>query len=229
MTSLTARGDVEVYKETEGGAKDESRVGNTQAVDLLENDWSFSFNGKTVESTRADVQVGVGSAQHEDKDGTVDNVAEDFDTNQSGGNNERGGGSSGLLAVGNEEGGIGSWDDETDDENTTDVEDKDTPEGPPDCDWDVPPGILGLADGDTDEFGSHISEEGVDESSPETKEGSQTLPVGNLILEVFTHRTMGRIPVTETAVEEKSGFWGEVYKQIGILTSCHVWGCLRDR
>lgn len=156
-------------------------------------------------------------------------MVEDFDTNQSGGNNERGGGSSGLLAVGNEEGGIGSWDDETDDENTTDVEDQDTPEGPPDCDWDVPPGILGLADGDTDEFGSHISEEGVDESSPETKKGSQTLPVGNLILEVFTHRAMGRIPVTETAVEEKSGFWGEVYKQIGILTFCHVWGCLRDR
>ena len=156
-------------------------------------------------------------------------MVEDFDTDQGGGNNEGGCGGSGLLAVGNEEVLVGSWNDETNDENTANIEDQDAPECPPDGDWDVPSGILSFTNGDTDEFGSHISEEGVDESSPETKEGSQTLPVGNLILEVFTHRAMGRIPVTETAVEEKSGFWGEVYKQIGILTSCHVWGCLRDR
>ena len=222
MTSLTARGDVEVYKETEGGAKDESRVGNTQAVDLLENDWSFSFNGKTVESTRADVQVGVGSAQDEDEDGTIDNVVEDFDTDQSGSNDEGGGSSPGLLGICDKEGGVGSRDDETNDENTTNIEDQDTPKGSPDGDGDVFPGILSLADGDTNELGSHVGEESVDESRPETKEYSQTVPIGNLVVEVFTHGTIGRFPVTEATTEEKREFLSAVGKRIGMVTFYRV-------
>ena len=89
-------------------------------------------------------------------------MVEDFDANQSGGNNEGGGSSSGLLGVRNEEGGVGSRDDETNDENTTNVEDQDTPEGPPNSDGDVPPGVLSFTDGDTNELGSHVGEESVD-------------------------------------------------------------------
>lgn len=129
-------------------------------------------------------------------------MVEDFDTDQSGGNDEGGGSSSNLLAVGNEEVWVGSWDDETDDKNTADVEDQDTPERPPDGNRDVPSGILSFTNGDTDEFCSHVGEESVDEGGPETKEGSQTLPVGNLLIEVLTHGAMGRIPVTETTADK---------------------------
>ena len=129
-------------------------------------------------------------------------MVEDFDTDQSGGNNEGGCGSSGLLAVGNEEVLVGSWDDETNDENTADIEDQDTPERPPDGNWDVPSGILSFTNGDTDELGSHIGKESVDEGCPETKEGSQALPVGNLFVEVLTHGAIWRIPVTETTAEK---------------------------
>ena len=92
-------------------------------VDPLEDDWSFSFNGKTVESTRADVQVGICSAQDKDEDGTVNDVIESFDADQSCGNDKGGGSSSGLLCVCDEESGVGSWDDETNDENTANIED----------------------------------------------------------------------------------------------------------
>ena len=126
-------------------------------------------------------------------------MVEDLDTDQSGGNNEGGSSGSGLLAVRDEEGGVGPRDDETDDENTADVEDQDTPEGSPDSDRDVLPGVLGLANGDTDEFCSHVGEESVDEGAPETEKDGQAVPVGNLFLEVFTHGAMRRFPVTETA------------------------------
>ena len=111
-------------------------------------------------------------------------MVEDFDANQSGGDDEGRGGSSSLLAVGDEEGGIGSRDNETNDENTTDIEDQDTPKGSPDCDRDVPSGVLSFTDGDTNEFSSHVGEEGVDESGPKTKEGGQTFPVRDLFVEI---------------------------------------------
>ena len=130
-------------------------------------------------------------------------MVENFDANQSGGDNEGGGSSSGLFGVGNEEGGVCSRDDETDDENTADIKDQDTPEGPFYSDRDVPPGILSLADGDTNEFGSHVGKESVDESAPETKEGGQTTPVGNLFFEVLAHGAMRRVPVPETTAGEK--------------------------
>ena len=129
-------------------------------------------------------------------------MVEDFDANQSGSNNEGGGGSSDLLGVGNEEVFIGSRDDEANDENTADVEDQNAPERPPDGNWDIPSGILGFTNCDTDELGSHIGEESVDEGGPETKEGSQALSVGNLLVEVLTHGAMRRIPVTETTGEK---------------------------
>ena len=129
-------------------------------------------------------------------------MVEDLDTNQSGGNDEGGGSSSNLLTVGNEEVLVGSWDDEANDENTADVEYQDTPERPPDGNWDVPSGILSFTNGDTDEFRSHVGKESVDKGGPETKEGSQALPVGNLFVEVLTHGAVGRIPVTETAAEK---------------------------
>ena len=153
--------------------------------------------GKTVKCLRL-----YGSTQDENEDGTIDDVVEDFDTDQSGGNNEGGCGGSGLLAVGNEKVVVGPWYDETNDENTADVEDQDTPEGPPDGNWDIPSRVLSFANGDTDEFGPHIGEESVDEGGPETKEGSQALPVGNLFVEVLTHGAVGRIPVTETTAEK---------------------------
>jgi len=150
-------------------------------------------------------------------------VVEGFDTDEGGGNNEGGSGSSGPLGVCDEEGGVGSGDDETDDENTADIEDQDTPEGPPDRDRDVLPGILGLADGDTDEFGSHVGEESVDKSGPETKEGGQTCPAGKLCVEVLTHGAMGGIPVTETTAGEKDESRGGGGQGSG---NAHIRSCL---
>lgn len=149
-------------------------------------------------------------------------MVEDFDADQSGGNNEGGGGSPGLAFVCDKEAGIGSRDDETDDENTADIEDQDSPEGSPDGDGDVLSGVLGLTDGDTDEFGSHIGEESVDESGPETKECGQALPIGDLCFEVFTHRAIGRVPVAETTAEEKDELEIEVEKRMEMLTFCRV-------
>ena len=171
LTSLTARGDIEVDEEAEQSTKNHGGVWHTHAIDPLEYGRSLPFNGQAIESTGGNIQVRVGSAHHEDKDGAIDDVVEDFDTDQSGGNDEGGGSGSGLLAVGDKKSGIRSRDDETNDENTADIEDQDTPKGPPDGDRDVLPGILGLTNCDTDEFGSHVSKEGVDESGPEAKEG----------------------------------------------------------
>ena len=195
---MTTGGDVEVDNEGESGTKDEGRVGNTHAVDPLKDTWSFSIDRKTVESTRANVEVGVGGTQHEDEDNTVDNVIEGFDTYKSGGDNEGRGGSSNLLGVGDEKRGICSRDDETNNENTTDIEDQDTPEGSPDGDWDILSGILCLANGDTDELGSHVGEKSVNKSGPKTKEGGKALPVWKLFVEVLAHWTVGRIPIAET-------------------------------
>ena len=147
-TSLAAGGEVKVDEEAESGAKDEGRVGDAQAVYSLKDGWSFSFNGKTVESTGADVEVGICGAQHEDEDGTVDNVVEDFNTDQGGGNNEGGGGGSNFLAIGDKKGGVCSRDNEANNENAADIEDQDAPKGPLDGDWDVLPRILGFTDGD---------------------------------------------------------------------------------
>lgn len=196
--SLATGGEVEVYKKTKGDTEDEGRVRNAQAINLLEDFWSFSFDGKTVKSAGANVQVGVCSAQYEDEDGTVDNMVKNLDTNQSGGDNEGGCSGPGLLGVGYEKGRIGSRDYETDNENTADIEDQDSPEGPLDRDWDVLPGILSLANGNADEFGSHVGEKSVDECRPETEEGSEALPVRNLLVKVLAQRTVRRIPVSET-------------------------------
>ena len=128
-------------------------------------------------------------------------MVKNLDTDQSGGDNEGGCSSPGLLGVCYEKRRVGSWDDETDDENTADIEDQDSPEGPLDRDWDVLPGILGLANGNADEFGSHVSEKSVDECRPETEEGSETLPVRNLLVKVLAQRAVRRIPVSETTGE----------------------------
>ena len=132
-------------------------------------------------------------------------MVQDFDADQSGGDDEGRGGGSNFLGVGNEKGGVRSGDDETDDENAADVEDQDTPKGSPDGDWDVLPGILSLANGDTDEFCSHVCEKSVDESGPETKEGGEALSVGNLFVEVLAHWAVRRLPITETTGREKVG------------------------
>ena len=148
-------------------------------------------------------------------------MVEDFDTDQSCGNNEGGSSSSGLLGVCDKESGVGSRNDETNDENTADIEDQDTPEGSLDGDGDVPPGILSLADGDTNELGSHVGEESIYESSPETKEYSQTVSIGNPVFKVFTHGTMGRFPVTETTTD-KGELGSKVGKRMEVLTFYRV-------
>ena len=125
-------------------------------------------------------------------------MVENLDTDQSGGDDEGGCSSPGLLSVGYEKRRVRSRDYETYNENATDIEDQDSPEGPLDCDWDVLPGILGLANGNPDEFCSHVGEKSVDECRPETEEGSEALPVGNLLVEVFTQRAVRRIPISET-------------------------------
>lgn len=66
ITFLTARRHIEEDEETKGSAEDEGGVRDAHAADPLEDGRSFPFNGKTVESTKADVQVRVGSAQDED-------------------------------------------------------------------------------------------------------------------------------------------------------------------
>ena len=130
-------------------------------------------------------------------------MVKDLDANQSGGNDKRGGSCPDFFGVGNEKCGVSPRNYETDNKNTADIEDQDTPEGPLDCNWNVPPRILSLANGDTDQFGPHVGEECIDKSCPETKEDGEAMSVGDLFVKVFTHWTMRGIPVTETTVGKK--------------------------
>lgn len=71
-------------------------------------------------------------------------MVECLDSDQSGGDDERTGGSSGLLLGRDEQIPGRARDDESDDEDTTNIEDQDTEEGPADSDGDVTTGILSL-------------------------------------------------------------------------------------
>lgn len=86
---------------------------------------------------------------------------------------------------------------QADHEDTSDVEHKDTEERTPDSDWDVFPGCLSFTHSNTDQLGSDVSKERVDQSTPETKEDRETLSM-DLIFQIMTHGAIRRVPVTET-------------------------------
>ena len=138
------RGDVQEDQATKQGAKDESRVWHTHSVDTFEDGWGLALDGKSVKRTGTDVEIRVGSAHDEDEDSRVDNMVESLDSDQSGGDDEGTGGSSGLLLGRDEQVPGRARDNEADNENTTNIEDQDTEEGPADSDGDVATGILSL-------------------------------------------------------------------------------------
>jgi hypothetical protein len=70
---------------TERRAKKECWPRHAHTVHSAEDAGCLSLNRKCVEGARADIQVGIGSAQHEDENGCIDNVIQDLDSDQSSG------------------------------------------------------------------------------------------------------------------------------------------------
>ena len=166
--------DVHEGQEGEDGADDERRPGYTAAISLLEDGGGGLVTGKSVEGTAGNVQIGVGGGENEDENTSVDDVGEDLDTGELGGDDERGGVGTGTgLVVGEGEllGVVGY--DHTDEEDTETVEEEDSVEGELDGLGDAASGVLRFACSNTDKLGTKVGKGGVDEHTPETEETSQ--------------------------------------------------------
>lgn len=68
---------------TECRAEKECWPWHAHTVHSAEDAGCLSLNRKCVEGARADIQVGIGSAQHEDENGRIDNVIQNLDSDQS--------------------------------------------------------------------------------------------------------------------------------------------------
>ena len=88
-------------------------------------------------------------------------------------------------------------DDQSNNEHSTNVEDDDTPEGPPNRLRDVLRRVLRLTDGHTNKLGTDEGEQSIDEGAPETQERGELLVV-DLGLDIRTHGPMWGFPVAET-------------------------------
>lgn len=85
-------------------------------------------------------------------------------------NDERRGSRSSLCFVRGEQRLVGTWDDQANDENATNIENDDTEERTPDGDRDVLSGCLCLTNGNTNKLGSNEGEQSINERAPEAKE-----------------------------------------------------------
>lgn len=111
-------------------------------------------------------------------------------------NDERRGGGTSLRLVGREQFRTGGGNCHTDDKDTTNVEDDNTPESTTNGYGDVPPWILSFTNGDTNQLGSDVGEHGIGHDGPETEEDGSRV-IMNHFLEVSSHRSVGVMPVTE--------------------------------
>lgn len=96
------------------------------AVGPHEDARSLSLSGEGVKGASCDVKVGVGGGEDEEQNATVDYVREHFNVGALNGKDEGGsGGAGGSLGRSNELR-VGGLDEETDDEDGSDVEEEET-------------------------------------------------------------------------------------------------------
>lgn len=158
-------------EEGEEGAEEQRRPGYTTAISLLENSRGRAVRGKAVESSAGDVEIGVGGREDEDQDTSVDDVGEDLDTSNLGGDNKGRGAGTGP-ALSDSKGQIRRVvrDNHSNEEDTETVEEEDAVEGKVDGLRDAATRVLGLAGCDTDQLSAKVGKSGVDHDGPEAKE-----------------------------------------------------------
>lgn len=110
-------------------AKEKRWVGNTTLVCSLEDGGSSVIGGKAVESSAGNVQVGVGGRKDKDQNTGVDDVRQDLDAGEGGGDDEGRSVGTGALLVGKGELGAVVRDNHADKEDAEAVEEEDTEEG----------------------------------------------------------------------------------------------------
>jgi hypothetical protein len=138
-------GRVQEHQKAERGAEQEGRPGDTHLVDAPKDTGGFTLEGQSVQCTRANVQVRVGSGHDKDENRStrsirdikyrvgvcapVDDMSQPPDTQHGSSDDEwRSSGTSGC-ASGNKEVLRGTGDNQADDEYTSNVEHQDTEEG----------------------------------------------------------------------------------------------------
>ena len=87
-------------------------------------------------------------------------------------------------------------DDQSNDEHSTNVEDDNTPEGPPNRLRDVLRRVLRLTDGDTDQLCADVRKQRVRQSTPEAQEDGE-MDVVHFREEIGAHGSIRVLPVAE--------------------------------
>lgn len=178
--------------EASGEGKGDPR--NTTRSALGEDTGSIAVLGHAVKSTGGNVLVRVGGGEAEKKDTSVDERREDLDLGVNDGEDEGRGGSTtlGTLGRGGLQGGGVGVNNHADagisqaivghlQEDGENVEEDDSVEGLLNGRWDSLARVLGLADGDTDELGAHVGEEGENKRIEETEETAEGKILGDFV------------------------------------------------
>src|SRR6266702_220719 len=194
---------------TERRAEKECWPRHAHTIHSAEDAGCLSLDRKCVEGARADIQVGIGSAHHEDENSRINNVIQDLDPDQSRGCtmgqlHRRDGGSKLHLPTTNGEAAAPVFDllatnksltpsyqskypsllvirsyivcprnEESDNEDATNVEHHDPQESPPDSNRDVLTRILRLAHRHTDQFRADVRKQRVGERAPKAEENGK--------------------------------------------------------
>lgn len=167
--------DVEVGEEAERGGKSKSVNWDTTAISAGEDGWGVALNGETVESTGSNVEIGVGGGKDENQDAAVKNTWESVDTGVLDGDDEWGCSSGCSLGSGRDSGNetwVVVWKDHSEEEDQDDVEEQDAIEGETDGSWNDLAWVLGLTNGDTDQFDTEVGEDGGGQDRPESEEAT---------------------------------------------------------
>ena len=159
----------------EGGAAEEGRDGesgdgNTAPVSPAEDPGGMTLLGKTVNGTGGNVKIRVGSRESEEQDAGVEETRKMPDVGELDGNDERRGRGFGSSFVGKTKllGVVGN--NHAQEEDGKAVEEQDSVEGELDGARNRLAWVLSLTDSDTDEFGTKVGKDGVDQRAPEAVE-----------------------------------------------------------
>lgn len=192
---LGGSANVEVGEEAESGGKSKGVNWDTTAISAGEDAWSVTLDGKTVESTGSNVQIGVGSGEDEDQDTAVEDTWQGLDTGVLDGDDEWRGSSGCSLRSGGDSGNktwVVMWKNHSEEEDQHDVEEQDAVEGKTDGSWNDLAWVLGLTNGDTDQFDTEVGEDGGGQHRPESEEATS-----RALRDVLLERSWV-LPVSET-------------------------------
>lgn len=131
MRTYHCAGGRSIHKRQAGNrrAKEKRWVGNATFVGSLEDGGSSVIGGQAVESSAGNVQVRVGGGKDKDQNAGVDDVRQDLDAGDGGGDDERRSVGTGALLVGEGELGAVVRNNHADKEDAEAVEEEDTEEG----------------------------------------------------------------------------------------------------